>query len=138
VKREDEKQHEATWRRLVATARAIDPDPWRDALRKEIGQNNSTVALCLASDEKSLLSNRPGVCSYLNKPSPPRVTQRLGSAFYCAPGSLLQTTSEFAQRLRHFGANVLSDSQLQRWHFGLRVRERTTCSRKLFYRKARC
>jgi eukaryotic-like serine/threonine-protein kinase len=58
VKKQEEEKHEATWRRLVAAVRVVDPDPWRDELRKEVGNNNSTVARRLAEDEGTL-STRP-------------------------------------------------------------------------------
>ena len=35
---------EADWRRLVAAARAADPDPWRDALRARVGTNDAQAA----------------------------------------------------------------------------------------------
>jgi serine/threonine-protein kinase len=48
---------EADWRRLVAAARAADPDPWRDALRAKAGARDSLAVaefVRLADDEKSL------------------------------------------------------------------------------------
>ena len=45
----DEKASES-WRRLLATARATDPDPWRDELRKQIdGGKYDTVARLAAN-----------------------------------------------------------------------------------------
>src|SRR5260370_1354286 len=58
VKKQEIEKHEATWRRLVAAVRVVDPDPWRDELRKEVGEINSTVARRLAEDEGAL-STRP-------------------------------------------------------------------------------
>jgi hypothetical protein len=34
---------EADWRRLVAAARAADPDPWRDALRAKFGAKDAVA-----------------------------------------------------------------------------------------------
>ncbi len=51
------KRPEADWRRLVAVARNIDPDPWRDALRARIAARDSAAAAefrRLADDDKSL------------------------------------------------------------------------------------
>ena len=41
---EGPKRPEADWRRLVAAARAADPDPWRDALRARVGTNDAAAA----------------------------------------------------------------------------------------------
>ena len=52
---------EADWRRLVAVARAADPDPWRDALRAMIGQHDAATGAALrklADDEKALEAQR--------------------------------------------------------------------------------
>ena len=47
---------EADWRRLVAAARAADPDPWRDALRAKFGSNDADAVAefrRLADDAKA-------------------------------------------------------------------------------------
>ena len=47
---------EADWRRLVAAARAADPDPWRDALRAKFGSNDAEAVAefrRLADDAKA-------------------------------------------------------------------------------------
>jgi eukaryotic-like serine/threonine-protein kinase len=54
VKKEEADKHEADWRRLVATARATDPDPWRNTLRTQIGRDDSISARRLASDENAI------------------------------------------------------------------------------------
>ncbi len=47
-------KEDATWRRLIMVAQAIDPDPWRAALREQIGQNDRVALLRLASDQRTL------------------------------------------------------------------------------------
>ena len=50
------------WGRLVAVARAADPDPWREALRARVGLGNSDAEAefrRLADDEKTLLKQPP-------------------------------------------------------------------------------
>jgi hypothetical protein len=48
------KLDEGSWQRLVAAARAVDPDPWRDALRVQIGRKDQAVLRRLADDVKAL------------------------------------------------------------------------------------
>ena len=51
------KRSEADWRRLVAAARAADPDPWRDALRARVGTTDASALAefrRLADDDKAL------------------------------------------------------------------------------------
>ena len=47
-------KHLDSWRRLIATARAIDPDPWRNELRGLIGGNDSEAVKHLAQEEEAL------------------------------------------------------------------------------------
>jgi eukaryotic-like serine/threonine-protein kinase len=49
----DQKDAES-WRRLFAAAQAADPDPWRVALRDQIGQDDRDALLRLAADQKTL------------------------------------------------------------------------------------
>ena len=42
------------WRRLVTVARATDPDPWRDSLRRLVGGTDPEAVKRLADDEKAL------------------------------------------------------------------------------------
>jgi serine/threonine-protein kinase len=42
------------WRRLVATARAADPDPWRDALRAQLGQPTARATAVLKEIARDL------------------------------------------------------------------------------------
>ncbi len=44
------KQGEAAWRRLLAAAKAADPDPWRAALRDQIGRDDKETLRRLAGD----------------------------------------------------------------------------------------
>ena len=51
------KRPDADWRRLVAAARAADPDPWRDALRARVAARDAAAAAelrRLADDEEAL------------------------------------------------------------------------------------
>ena len=50
---------ESTWRRLLATAQAADPHPWRMALRDQIGGSDLAVLRRLADDEKELAAQSP-------------------------------------------------------------------------------
>jgi serine/threonine-protein kinase len=52
---------EADWRRLVAAARAADPDPWRDALRARIGARDAatTAELRRLADDVKALDAQP-------------------------------------------------------------------------------
>jgi serine/threonine-protein kinase len=43
-----------SWQRLIAVARAADPDPWRDALRAQIGRHHLEDLRRLADDETAL------------------------------------------------------------------------------------
>jgi eukaryotic-like serine/threonine-protein kinase len=45
---------DATWRRLLETARVADPHPWRLALRDQIGGNDLEALRRLADDQKEL------------------------------------------------------------------------------------
>jgi len=45
---------EASWRRLLGAAQAADPNPWRVALRDQVGRNDREAIRRLAADEKSL------------------------------------------------------------------------------------
>jgi hypothetical protein len=53
-----------TWRRLIAVARAIDPDPWRDALRKLIESGDGRAIRRLAAD-RAALAGQPARSLYL-------------------------------------------------------------------------
>jgi serine/threonine-protein kinase len=44
----------ASWRRLLAVAKAADPDPWRVALRDQIGRDDREILRRLAADPKTL------------------------------------------------------------------------------------
>jgi eukaryotic-like serine/threonine-protein kinase len=44
----------ASWRRLIAAAKAADPDPWRGAVRDLIGQDDQNALWRLADDQKVL------------------------------------------------------------------------------------
>jgi serine/threonine-protein kinase len=48
------KTPEAAWRRLVETAKAADPDPWRNALRAKLETNDAKALDALAGDAKAL------------------------------------------------------------------------------------
>jgi tetratricopeptide (TPR) repeat protein len=52
---------EPTWRRLVATARAADPDPWRDVLRANFASRGgaATEAFRRLADETKALEGQP-------------------------------------------------------------------------------
>ncbi len=50
---------EASWRRLLAAATAGDPDPWRVALREQIGRSDHEALRRLAGDEKKLEAQSP-------------------------------------------------------------------------------
>ncbi|MFI5457673.1 MAG: tetratricopeptide repeat protein [Isosphaerales bacterium] len=55
--RRSARREEAAWRRLVAAARAADPDPWRDALRARVGTTDASALAefrRLADDQKAL------------------------------------------------------------------------------------
>jgi serine/threonine-protein kinase len=54
-----DKREEASWRRLLAAARAADPDPWRVTLRDQIGRNDLDAMRLLASNEKDLADQSP-------------------------------------------------------------------------------
>ena len=43
-----------SWRRIVAAAKEADPEPWRDALRGQIGQSDPEPVRRLADDDKTL------------------------------------------------------------------------------------
>ena len=47
-------QIETSWRRLVAVAQSVDPDPWRKGLRDQIGRSDFEAVRRLADDEKEL------------------------------------------------------------------------------------
>jgi serine/threonine-protein kinase len=49
-----DKRDEASWRRLIAAARAADPDRWRNALRTHIGDEDLEALRKLAADDKAL------------------------------------------------------------------------------------
>ena len=50
VKNEDAQ----SWQRPLAVARATDPEPWRDAMRRQVGEKNLNRVKSLASDEMAL------------------------------------------------------------------------------------
>ncbi len=54
-----DKKDEASWRRLLAAARAADPDPWRVALRDQIGRDDTEALLRLSASEKELDAQSP-------------------------------------------------------------------------------
>ena len=54
-----DKKDETSWRRLLAAAKAADPDPWRVALRDQIGRNDHEALRRLASDEEELQAQSP-------------------------------------------------------------------------------
>jgi eukaryotic-like serine/threonine-protein kinase len=45
---------EASWRRLLAAAQIADPNPWRVALRDQIGRDDRQALRTLAADQKTL------------------------------------------------------------------------------------
>jgi serine/threonine-protein kinase len=47
-----DKKDAASWQRMLAAARTADPDPWRVALRNQIGRNDLEALRRLAADEK--------------------------------------------------------------------------------------
>jgi serine/threonine-protein kinase len=47
-------KEDATWRRLLTAAQAADPNPWRAALRDQIGRGDPGPLKLLADDEKAL------------------------------------------------------------------------------------
>jgi eukaryotic-like serine/threonine-protein kinase len=47
------------WRALIALARAVDPDSWRDSLRSQVGAPDRDVVNRLAVDEKALETQPP-------------------------------------------------------------------------------
>jgi len=49
-----DKLDDASWRRLLAAAQAADPDPWRVALRDQIGRDDREGLRRLAADQKTL------------------------------------------------------------------------------------
>lgn len=49
-----EKIDVATWRRLLVAAQVADPDPWRVALRDQIGRNDLEALRRLADDRRGL------------------------------------------------------------------------------------
>src|SRR5205823_2505406 len=53
----------ADWRRLVAAARAADPDPWRDALRSKVGTNEiaALAEFRRLADDARALATQPAV-----------------------------------------------------------------------------
>ncbi len=53
------KKDEASWRRLLAAAAAADPDPWRVALRGQIGLDDQEALRRLAGDQKTLEVQAP-------------------------------------------------------------------------------
>jgi len=50
---------EASWRRLLAAARAADPDPWRAALRDQIGRGDLEALRRLSANEKDFGAQSP-------------------------------------------------------------------------------
>jgi tetratricopeptide (TPR) repeat protein len=50
---------EDSWRRLLAAARAADPDPWRVALRDQIGRAGLEALRRLATNERDLAAQPP-------------------------------------------------------------------------------
>jgi eukaryotic-like serine/threonine-protein kinase len=64
VRRDDDRPR-ADWWRLLAAARAADPDPWRNALRDRVGSGDEAAPELrrLADDEKALnLQAAPSLC----------------------------------------------------------------------------
>jgi tetratricopeptide (TPR) repeat protein len=59
-----DRKGDAAWRRLIATARATDRDPWRDDLRKLLEGGSHEAVLRLATDQGSLAS-QPARSLYL-------------------------------------------------------------------------
>ena len=53
------KTDEPSWRRLLVAASAADPDPWRLALRQEIGRQDRDILQRLAADEKNIAAQPP-------------------------------------------------------------------------------
>ncbi len=53
------KQGEAEWRRLLAAAKAADPNPWRVALRDQIGRDDKEALRRLAGDGDKLGAQAP-------------------------------------------------------------------------------
>jgi serine/threonine-protein kinase len=49
-----DKKDEVPWRRLFAAAQVADPDPWRGALRDQIGRDDREALRRLARDQKTL------------------------------------------------------------------------------------
>ena len=49
-----EKDDVQSWQRPLAVARATDPEPWRDALRHQVGEKDLNPVKRLAADEKAL------------------------------------------------------------------------------------
>ncbi len=58
------RKDDAAWRRLIATARATDPDPWRDNVRKLLDGGSHEAVLRLATDREALAS-QPARSLYL-------------------------------------------------------------------------
>ncbi len=54
-----DKKEEASWRRLLAAARAADPDPWRVALREQMGGHGLDALRRLAANERELDAQSP-------------------------------------------------------------------------------
>jgi serine/threonine-protein kinase len=50
---------EASWRRLLAAAAVADPDPWRAALRVQVGLKDRSTLRRLAQDDKELAAQSP-------------------------------------------------------------------------------
>jgi eukaryotic-like serine/threonine-protein kinase len=61
---EADKKKDGAWRRLIATARATDPDPWRDQVRKLLDGGSHEAVVRLATDERALAS-QPARSLYL-------------------------------------------------------------------------
>jgi serine/threonine-protein kinase len=53
------KKDEASWQRLLDAARAADPDPWRVALRQQIGRAERDALRRLAADEREFSAQSP-------------------------------------------------------------------------------
>ena len=59
-----DKKEEASWRRLLAAARAADPDPWRVALREQMGGHGLDALRRLAANERDSMLSRRRACFY--------------------------------------------------------------------------
>jgi len=54
-----DKEDEASWRRLLAAAQVADPNPWRGALRDQIGRDGIEALRGLSANEKDLEAQSP-------------------------------------------------------------------------------